>query len=78
MIIYLVKTSLINIVDIVWKFLYKMKQKILSFIYHTEIKKFLILNMTKHPDHASEGGWFTVTGSVEADESIKDTLKREV
>lgn len=55
-----------------------MKEKILAFIYNSETCKFLILNMTKHPDHAPEGGWFTVTGGVETGESLEEAVKREV
>jgi len=55
-----------------------MKQKILSFIYNQGTNNFLILKMTKHPDHAPKGGWFTVTGSIEKDETPEKAVKREV
>jgi len=43
-----------------------------------EGKKFLALEMTKHPEHAPEGGWFVVTGGVEGNESSEDAVNREV
>jgi 8-oxo-dGTP pyrophosphatase MutT (NUDIX family) len=53
-----------------------MKRKILTFVVND--KKFLALEMTKHPDHAPDGGWFVVTGSVEENESSEDAVAREV
>lgn len=55
-----------------------MKNKILTFIYNGEKDKFLLLAMTKHPDHAPNGGWFTVTGEIEKGESPEDAVKREI
>jgi len=41
-------------------------------------KKFLLLrNNPKDPSHGGDY-WFTVTGSVEADESIENAVRREV
>jgi len=53
-----------------------MNKKILAFVY--DGKKFLLLR--NNPENPAHGGdyWFTVTGSVEADESIEDAIKREV
>ena len=53
-----------------------MDKKILAFVY--DGKKFLILR--NNPKDSAHGGdyWFTVTGSVEADESLEDAVKREV
>ncbi len=53
-----------------------MKRKILTFV--VEGRKFLALEMTKHPEHAPEGGWFVVTGGVEENESPEDAVAREV
>ena len=53
-----------------------MKRKILTFIVNDG--KFLALEMTKHPEHAPQGGWFVVTGGVEENESPEDTVTREV
>lgn len=53
-----------------------MKRKILSFVVNAG--KFLALEMTKHPDHAPEGGWFVVTGGVEENESYEDAVVREI
>lgn len=55
-----------------------MKQKILAFIYNKKNKKFLLLDMTKHPDHAPNGGRFTVTGGIEEKESPEKAVEREV
>lgn len=55
-----------------------MKNKILTFIYNKKKNKFLVLNITKHPDHAPKGGWFTVTGGIERDESSEDAVVREI
>ena len=53
-----------------------MNKKILAFLCNG--KKFLLLrNNSKDPSHGGDY-WFTVTGSVEADESIDDAVKREV
>jgi len=53
-----------------------MNKKILAFVCDGE--KFLLLrNNSKDPAHGGDY-WFTVTGSVEADEPIEDTVKREV
>ena len=54
-----------------------MKHKILSFIYDSQNKLFLALYSKPHPEHGP-GGWFTVTGGVEEEESEKDAVKREV
>lgn len=53
-----------------------MKRKILTFVVNG--RKFLALEMTKHPEHAPEGGWFVVTGGVEENESSEDAVTREV
>jgi len=53
-----------------------MNKKILAFVYDGE--KFLLLrNDSKDPAHGGDY-WFTVTGSVEAKESIEEAVKREV
>jgi len=53
-----------------------MNKKILAFI--CDGKKFLLLrNNSKDPTHGGDF-WFTVTGSVEVDESIEETVKREI
>jgi len=53
-----------------------MNKKILAFVYDGE--KFLLLrNNSKDPAHGGDY-WFTVTGSVEADEPIENAVKREV
>jgi 8-oxo-dGTP pyrophosphatase MutT (NUDIX family) len=53
-----------------------MNKKILAFVCDGE--KFLLLrNNSKDPAHGGDY-WFTVTGSVEADESIENAVKREV
>ena len=53
-----------------------MNKKILAFVCDGE--KFLLLrNNSKDPSHGGDY-WFTVTGSVKADESIEDAIKREV
>lgn len=53
-----------------------MNKKILSFI--TDGKKFLLLrNNSEDPAHGGDY-WFTVTGSVEADESTDEAVRREV
>lgn len=53
-----------------------MNKKILAFIFDGE--KFLLLrNNSKDPSHGGDY-WFTVTGSVEEDESIEYTVRREV
>ena len=53
-----------------------MNKKILAFLFIGE--KFLLLrNNSKDPSHGGDY-WFTVTGSVEANESIEDAVKREV
>ena len=53
-----------------------MNKKILALIYNGE--KFLLLrNNYEDPTHGGDY-WFTVTGSVEADESIGETVKREI
>jgi 8-oxo-dGTP pyrophosphatase MutT (NUDIX family) len=53
-----------------------MNKKILAFLFNGE--KFLLLrNNSKDPSHGGDY-WFTVTGSVEANESIEDAVKREV
>ncbi|MHA1877353.1 MAG: NUDIX domain-containing protein [Promethearchaeota archaeon] len=53
-----------------------MKRKILTFV--VKGRKFLALEMTKHPEHAPEGGWFVVTGGVEGNESSEDAVAREI
>lgn len=53
-----------------------MNKKILAFVCNG--KKFLLLrNNFKDPAHGGDY-WFTVTGSVEFDESVEDAVKREV
>ena len=53
-----------------------MNKKILAFVYDGE--KFLLLrNNSKDPAHGGDY-WFTITGSVEAGESIENAVKREV
>ncbi|HOF44523.1 MAG TPA: NUDIX domain-containing protein [Candidatus Pacearchaeota archaeon] len=53
-----------------------MNKKILAFV--CDGKKFLLLrNNPKDPSHGGDY-WFTVTGSVEADESIENAVRREV
>jgi len=53
-----------------------MNKKILAFVCDGE--KFLLLrNNSKDPAHGGDY-WFTVTGSVEAGESIENAVKREV
>ena len=53
-----------------------MNKKILAFVCDGE--KFLILrNNSEDPSHGGDY-WFTVTGSVEANESLEDAVKREV
>jgi 8-oxo-dGTP pyrophosphatase MutT (NUDIX family) len=53
-----------------------MNKKILAFIYNRE--KFLLLrNNSEDPTHGGDY-WFTVTGSVEGNESIENTVKREI
>jgi 8-oxo-dGTP pyrophosphatase MutT (NUDIX family) len=53
-----------------------MNKKILAFIHNG--KEFLLLrNNPKDPAHGGDY-WFTVTGNVEADESIEEAVKREI
>jgi 8-oxo-dGTP pyrophosphatase MutT (NUDIX family) len=53
-----------------------MNKKILAFVCDGE--KFLLLrNNSKDPTHGGDY-WFTVTGNVEANESIEETVKREI
>jgi len=53
-----------------------MNKKILAFV--SDGKKFLLLrNNSKDPSHGGDF-WFTVTGSVEQGEPIKDAVKREI
>lgn len=53
-----------------------MNKKILAFVCNEE--KFLLLrNNSKDSAHGGDY-WFTVTGSVEANESIEEAVKREV
>ena len=53
-----------------------MNKKILAFVCNR--KKFLLLrNNSEDPAHGGDY-WFTVTGSVEAEESIEEAVKREV
>jgi len=53
-----------------------MNKKILAFVCNGE--KFLLLrNNSKDSAHGGDY-WFTVTGSVEANESIEDAVRREV
>ncbi len=53
-----------------------MNKKILAFVCDGE--KFLLLrNNSKDPTHGVDY-WFTVTGSVETDESLEEAIKREV
>ena len=53
-----------------------MNKKILAFIYNG--KKFLSLR--NNPENANFGGdfWFTVTGTIEENESAEDAVKREI
>ena len=53
-----------------------MKRKILTFVVNDG--KLLALEMTKHPEHAPEGGWFVVTGGVEENESYENAVAREI
>lgn len=53
-----------------------MNKKILALVYNGE--KFLLLrNNSEDPAHGGDY-WFTVTGGVEADESIEEAVKREI
>ncbi|MBM3247043.1 NUDIX domain-containing protein [Candidatus Pacearchaeota archaeon] len=53
-----------------------MNKKILAFVCGG--KEFLLLrNNSKDPSHGGDF-WFTITGSVEKDEAIEDTIRREV
>ena len=53
-----------------------MNKKILAFIFNGE--KFLLLrNNSKDPAHGGNY-WFTITGSIEANESMEDAVRREV
>lgn len=44
-----------------------MKQKILTFVYNQEQKKFLLFNIAKNP--AIKKKWFTITGEINKGES---------
>ena len=53
-----------------------MNKKILAFV--CDEKEFILLrNNSKDPTHGGDY-WFTVTGSVEKNESLNDAIKREV
>jgi len=53
-----------------------MNKKILAFVFDGE--KFLLLrNNAKDLSHGGDY-WFIVTGSIKADESLEDAIKREV
>ena len=53
-----------------------MNKKILAFIFNGE--KFLLLrNNSKDPAHGGNY-WFTITGSIESNESMEDAVRREV
>ena len=53
-----------------------MNKKILAFVYDGE--RFLLLrNNSEDPAHGGDY-WFTVTGSIESEESIEEAVKREV
>lgn len=51
------------------------KQKILTFI--TDGNNFLALKTAGHPDHGPSK-WFTITGSIENDETPEEAVKREI
>src|SRR3989344_3729492 len=56
-----------------------MNKKILSFIYNKEKKEFLILKTgDSNEELHGKSKWYTVTGSVEKNESHEDAVKREV
>jgi 8-oxo-dGTP pyrophosphatase MutT (NUDIX family) len=53
-----------------------MNKKVLTFL--SDGRKFLLLrNNSKDPAHGGDY-WFTVTGSVESNETLKEAVKREV
>jgi len=52
-----------------------MNQKVLAFI--KKRNKYLVLRSNPHPDHGPSK-WFTVTGSVNSGETLKNAIKREV
>jgi len=51
-------------------------KKILAFLYDGE--RFLIVRNNPHNLAHGGGYWFTVTGSIEANESLEDAIKREI
>jgi 8-oxo-dGTP diphosphatase len=53
-----------------------MKHKILAFI--TDGRRVLALKRNKDPVHAPNGGWFSVSGSLEKNETHEQAVKREV
>lgn len=53
-----------------------MNKKILAFV--CDGKKFLLLRNNSHDSTHGGDCWFTVTGSIEADESVGNAVKREV
>ena len=55
-----------------------MKDKILVFIYNEKENKFLLLSITKHPDHASQGGWFNITKDIKDIKHTKDIIRKEI
>jgi NADH pyrophosphatase NudC (nudix superfamily) len=52
-----------------------MKKKVLAIIHRNN--QFLLLRSEPHKDHG-EGGWYTVTGGVENDETYKKAIRREI
>lgn len=59
--------------------MHKMNNKILSFIYNKNTKKFLILKTNRDkPEIHGKSKWFTVTGSLEGKETYEKAVKREV
>jgi len=52
-----------------------MQKKILTFIANN--KKLLALYSESHPEHG-KGGWFTVTGAVEYNETYEEAVAREM
>jgi 8-oxo-dGTP pyrophosphatase MutT (NUDIX family) len=52
-----------------------MQRKILSFIY--DGSQFLLLHSKPHPKHG-KGGWYTVTGGIEGNETDFEAVRREI
>ena len=52
-----------------------MQKKVLAFVVNNE--KILALYSEPHPEHG-KGGWFTVTGGVEENESYEQAVRREI